>query len=1137
MISKTRLDWLGVVALGAALAATAGCDDGAGPSTRNPGQTDFETEDPASGRNGLAVPGAAPAATDSAGGSKSGSQNAGAPSGRDATVEEADIYRVDGNHLFYFNTYQGFLVYDIADVKSPRRLSRLPVYGYPVEMFVTGNIVYALLRDVLYLTDEASGGIHFQRHDVSQLVSIDVSDPANPRVLQTVDIVGQLREGVSRKIDDTIYVVSYVPQGYYWGWRYELTEPQKEQAWVYSFNVADPQNLRKVQELQIFEGGSVDDVDPVSGGQVSRYFSDVALSAISNALMVVENWYISSWTPGTTHPNGSYDCGTYSGDQRAVVSIIDVSDPTGAIRRHTRFQTRGALGDQFKQTYVYDAASATGTYYGIFARQAWQSSACSGQSFVQNALESWDVTNGAAPQKLSTLDFGKPNETVRGTAFDLTRQAAFAVTAQSIDPLYVLDLSDRAHLGIRSQIDGLSGDMTLFRLVEGGKFLLGIGRDASETCSGFQGSESRHGIGVAVSLIDVRDLGAIRLVQRQCVAVDGDWVSSEVTWNLDQAHKLIGMESDGTTNVITVPVSYAKRTAASDWWWYRQETAVGIMAWDVSAYDPAKAPTAQTVIKNYGTFVHPNGDVRRSIVFPHATTGRRTMINLSDTHVSIADIQDLSNPVLQSVVEVAPYVNQIFQLGSGYVVEQVNTSAWSPAQGLSEFRIKAVGGELESAPVVSSFSVPGVQSVVPFGADKLIMFRLEQEPINAATSTPITRVMIFDLADPAAPHLAGSTTVPGYFYAYLPFFCGVDVGYWYWWGSGSSWTKTTNALVQLGWSWDDATQRSVAKLTTIDLTDVTHPVVFETPLVGHDNRWYATLVADGVDDSAFYLTYSDVVGQRVVGGATFNRSRYYAERWRRTADGAGWQGEGAVNLPGLLARTWQPAAGTRALLTTDTVNYEATDAAGNTTWRYDTRLNLLRATTGPSGAPAAELTATRRFQDRYVSDFVTRGSTLFVNVGSGYSGYYYGGPGVGVAVDGVGPTKASALTAGRPSGLTARESALAIADSSELLSDRLTIFDVSALTFNTLYDLPTGTTGAQFMGTYHDQLFVNLSGDGLLAIDVTDPGHPFSREFLRTLGWGTNVAFAGDNAYIASGYFGTYRMVLDPGPRAPAPPR
>src|SRR5262249_9018178 len=155
--------------------------------------------------------------------------------------------------------------------------------------------------------------------------SIDVTDPANPRVLQTIDIVGELREGVSRKIENTVYVVSSVPQSYYWGWQYPgQTENPKEQAWVYSFNVANPQNVQLVQRLQIFEGGSVNFNDPNLGIGLNRSFQSVSISATSNALMVVENWYISSYQNDPTGSGIYYRCGSYSSDQQAVVSIVDI---------------------------------------------------------------------------------------------------------------------------------------------------------------------------------------------------------------------------------------------------------------------------------------------------------------------------------------------------------------------------------------------------------------------------------------------------------------------------------------------------------------------------------------------------------------------------------------------------------------------------------------------------------------------------------------------------------------------------------------------------------------------------------------------------------------------------------------------
>ena len=46
------------------------------------------------------------------------------PQGRVGEVEEADIYRVADNKLYYLNTYRGFIIYDISDPKQPKLISR-----------------------------------------------------------------------------------------------------------------------------------------------------------------------------------------------------------------------------------------------------------------------------------------------------------------------------------------------------------------------------------------------------------------------------------------------------------------------------------------------------------------------------------------------------------------------------------------------------------------------------------------------------------------------------------------------------------------------------------------------------------------------------------------------------------------------------------------------------------------------------------------------------------------------------------------------------------------------------------------------------------------------------------------------------
>ena len=229
-----------------ATVALAGCrepgGDGPGPIVQppiphRPGQTDYVTEEP--GQGGFGGPGSrgadagASSGTGGSGGSGgSGAAGAGAPGGastapggRVANVEEGDIYRVDGNRLFYLNTYRGFLIYDLTIPRSPSARApaglRLPDRDVRRGQHRLRAVARRALPDpgrrpaAVRAPQRLAAGDH--RHHRS----------AQPAVLKTIDISGKLREGVSRKIDDTIYVVSYVPQSYSWGWRVDPTQTAK----------------------------------------------------------------------------------------------------------------------------------------------------------------------------------------------------------------------------------------------------------------------------------------------------------------------------------------------------------------------------------------------------------------------------------------------------------------------------------------------------------------------------------------------------------------------------------------------------------------------------------------------------------------------------------------------------------------------------------------------------------------------------------------------------------------------------------------------------------------------------------------------------------------------------------------------
>lgn len=1078
--------------IGFLVLALAGC--GPGNSPDNPikvGQDDFVTLERDYSASRDMYGGMAPSseANAGAGGAGGGAQDAKAPSGREGTVEEADIYRVDGSRLFYLNTYRGFIIYDLADPKNPKRVSRLPVHGYPIEMFVTQNTVYALLRDALYLTQDATG-LKFSKHNVSQLVAIDITDLANPKVLTTIDIVGQLKEGVSRKIDDTIYVVSHMPQSYYYR-GYPYAQQRTEQAWVYSFNVADPKNMVLVEKLKIFEGGGYN--ASTSNSYSSRWFSGVAISATSNTLHVVENWY----TYGSVY-GGRYNCGTWQSMQEAVVSVIDISDPTGKIRLHSRFSTYGALTDQFKHTYVYDQTTQKGYYLGIFARQEWGSVNCSGGMFIQNNFEAWDVTDGANPKRVSTLAFGKPNETVRGSTFDMDKKIAYAITAMRRDPLYAMSFADPNNLRVLSAIDGLSGDMNLFRLVGGGKFLLAIGQDNDDACTGFGTPSTGWSANVSVSVIDVQDSSAIRLVQRKCVTVNNaSWVWSEINWNLDQAHKMIGLSQDARASVVSVPVNYYTRMDPADgWWWYRPESAVGLMSFDLAAYDPAKDHLNQTVLKNHGTIVHDAGHVRRSIVFVHPVTQRRVMVNLSDTHVALTDIDDLDVPVKQSVIEVAPRHQRLFRFGD-YLVDEIGAGddyGSYYGQGASEFRVKRAETGADEATPVAVFSAGRVQQVLQHGTN-LVVFR--QIPANDAKIVPWylqneTEALIFDLKNPASPVLASAIRLPTTSMPYVRFGC-ADWGWWPGWYYGGSWAKTAKGIGMLVWEYAQYT--STQKLLFLDLSDPALPVLSQRTLASQTydtqtgqtraGRQYVGLVGD---EHGLLATFKEKVGSfGTLDGAWFARMKYYAERF----DDGTLAPQTPVNVLGRVIRSWD-ASGQEFFLTTDErFSYVKQNTWGS--WVPESRLHLLAR----SAPTRATLKDTLALDGRQLGDLVGDSEKLFLTLQPNYySGYY----GVAEAADGTTTT--------------------------DTHSDTLNIIDLRAGTLNRTFSGQVGTYSAQLMGTVGDRLFVNLPGDGVLAVDVSDLGAPFGQHFLRTLGYASHMVFGNDIAFIAAGNFGIYEMNL-----------
>ena len=193
-------------ALAIALLAVAACAQN-GDHDRSPGQTSFVSAPP----NGMSQGGAGAGEAGGAGdGSAPGTNTPPAsPGGTTRTVEETDLYRLDGNRLFYLNSYRGLMVFDVTNPDHPALIGRSPIFGDPVDMVVHNGIAIVVVGDWYGKMDD---GTPFHGSIVR---GIDATDPAHIKVLGEAKLGGWVRD--DRVVGDVIYAVSE-DYGWYYGW-------------------------------------------------------------------------------------------------------------------------------------------------------------------------------------------------------------------------------------------------------------------------------------------------------------------------------------------------------------------------------------------------------------------------------------------------------------------------------------------------------------------------------------------------------------------------------------------------------------------------------------------------------------------------------------------------------------------------------------------------------------------------------------------------------------------------------------------------------------------------------------------------------------------------------------------------------
>jgi hypothetical protein len=495
----------GVLALTvlAAQAVLGGCSSG-GPSTAPPsGPTDFVSA-PFNGQsgggesNGAATTGAA-AAAPNAPAATGGAQST------PRTVQETDLYRLEGNRLYYLNSYRGLMVFDVTNVDEPKFLGRSAIYGTPVDMIVTNGVATVVVGD-WYGTLDNGAPFHG-----SIVRGLDATDPTNIKVVGDAKLGGWVQE--DRVVGNVLYAVSE-DYGWTYGWGIDVATPDAPGVGIVSVG-GSASGPNVIVSSVNFAGGQVTQVASQTYAGYGGVFN-VTPSSIMLA-----------------HPDVPLGDAGYIQPTKTDLVYLDISDPGGKIVQRGTLQVDGVVDTSGADEGRWSLDFADGKTAHVIGCASGQYG-CGGTngSYV---LATGDFSNPDAPALDSELSIPATGWTVTAR-FDSGRMY-LSPSSDSYDgattPLQVYDLSNPTAPALAGQTQ-MPG--TVWLMVPSGNQLFALGSDQTDNSSQ-----------VALNYLDVTNAAAPSLIGTSTFG-DG-WASTPA----EGTFKAFTMDS--TRGLVVLPFS------------------------------------------------------------------------------------------------------------------------------------------------------------------------------------------------------------------------------------------------------------------------------------------------------------------------------------------------------------------------------------------------------------------------------------------------------------------------------------------------------------------------------------------------------------------------------------------------------
>lgn len=308
-------------------------------------------------------------------------------------VVESDIWRIDGQTVYFFNHYRGLQVFDLADPAQPRKVDelRLPASGEQLYVLDSGH--------VLLLASDLWGG--------EGVVLVVRRDAEGLKVVRELPVPGWIRE--SRLVGQTLYVVSQV-------YRYEAVPTPPG-------DTGDTSRTENEQFTYTYQ--SVVTAWDLSHPEVESPAQEVVLRGWINAAQATPEVLMISLQDWTAPGWGEY--------MRNQVAVIELGQKPEAMRLAASFAVAGDVSNKFRLHY------RNGVCFVVSMVWRWQS----GSNESYTLLESFRIRPTGGADKLGELPMGQ-GESLFATRFDGDR--VYVVTFLVIDPLHIVDLSDPANM-------------------------------------------------------------------------------------------------------------------------------------------------------------------------------------------------------------------------------------------------------------------------------------------------------------------------------------------------------------------------------------------------------------------------------------------------------------------------------------------------------------------------------------------------------------------------------------------------------------------------------------------------------------------------------------------------------------------